>query len=80
MKVNEICISICDCHIYYEHFEAVNEQLIRDIYESPMVEIKKHIDKNSSIDEKIKWIEELTYEDFELSNYKYHPTIKAVMK
>jgi len=80
MKVNEICVSICDCHIYYEHFEAVNEQLIRDIYESPMVEIKKHIDKNSSIDEKIKWIEELTYEDFELSNYKYHPTIKAVMK
>lgn len=80
MKVNEICISICDCHIYYDHFEPVNEQLIRDIYESPMVEIKKHIDKNSSIDEKIKWIEELTYEDFELSNYKYHPTIKAVMK
>jgi len=80
MKVNEICISICDCHIYYEHFEGVNEQLLRDIYESPVVEIKKHIDKNLSIDEKIKWIEELTYEDFELSNYKYHPTIKAVMK
>jgi thymidylate synthase len=80
MKVNEICISICDTHIYYEHFEAVKEQLLREVYESPVVEIKKNIDKNSSIDEKIKWIEELTYEDFELKDYNCHPTIKAVMK
>ncbi len=80
MKVNEICISICDTHIYYEHFEGVKEQLLRDVYESPVVEIKKNIDKNSSIDEKIKWIEELTYEDFELKDYNCHPTIKAVMK
>jgi thymidylate synthase len=80
MKVNEICISICDSHIYYEHFDALNQQILRDIYESPIVEIKKNIDKNSSIDEKIKWIEDLTYEDFELKDYKYHPTIKAPMK
>jgi thymidylate synthase len=80
MKVNEICISICDTHIYYEHFEGVKEQLLREVYESPVVEIKKNIDKNSSIDEKIKWIEELTYEDFELKDYNCHPTIKAVMK
>ena len=80
MKVNEICVSICDCHIYDEHLDAVKEQLTRDIYESPNVEIKKDIDKNSSIDEKIKWIESLKFEDFELLNYKYHPSIKAIMK
>lgn len=80
LKVNEICISICDCHIYKEHLEAVQEQLTRDIYESPIVVIKKDIDKNSSIDEKIKWIENLKFEDFELKNYNYHPTIKAIMK
>jgi thymidylate synthase len=80
MKVNEICISICDCHIYDEHLDAVNEQISREVYESPKVEIKKNIDKNLSIDEKIKWIEELKFEDFELSDYKYHPTIKAIMK
>ena len=80
MKVNEICISICDCHIYDEHLDAVKEQIIREVYDSPKVEIKKYIDKNSLIDEKIKWIEELKFEDFELSYYKYHPTIKAIMK
>lgn len=80
MKVNEICVSICDCHIYDEHLDAVNEQISREIYDSPKVEIKKYIDKNLSIDEKIKWIEELKFEDFELSDYKYHPTIKAIMK
>ena len=80
MKVNEICVSICDCHIYDEHLDAVNEQISREIYDSPKVEIKKDIDNNLSIDEKIKWIEELKFEDFELSDYKYHPTIKAIMK
>ena len=80
MKVNEICVSICDCHIYDEHLDAVNEQLTREVYDSPKVEIKKYIDKNLSIDEKIKWIEELKFEDFELSDYKYHPMIKAIMK
>jgi thymidylate synthase len=80
MKVNEICISICDCHIYQEHFDAVKEQITRKIYDSPIVEIKKNIDINSSIDEKIKWIEELKFEDFEIKNYNFHPTIKAIMK
>ncbi len=82
MKVKEICVSICDCHLYEEHLEAVKEQLgnEREIFESPSVEIIKNIDINSSIEEKIKWIEELTYEDFSLKNYKCHNTIKAIMK
>lgn len=82
MTVNEIAISICDCHIYEEHLEQVKEQLNResDIYESPKIFINKQIDINISIDEKIKWIEELKFEDFNLENYKYHPTIKAIMK
>jgi len=80
MKVNKICISICDCHIYQEHFDAVKEQITRKIYDSPIVEINKNIDINSSIDEKIKWIEELKFEDFEIKNYNFHPTIKAIMK
>lgn len=82
MKVKEICVSICDCHLYEEHLEAVKEQLGNEgeIFESPSLEIIKDIDINSSIEEKIKWIEELTYEDFLLKNYKCHNTIKAIMK
>jgi len=82
MKVKEICVSICDCHLYEEHLDAVKEQLINeeDIYECPSLDIIKDIDINSSIEEKIKWIEELKYEDFLLKDYKSHNTIKAIMK
>jgi thymidylate synthase len=82
MKTKDICISICDNHIYEEHLEQVKEQLNNEIYESPQMIIKKDFDKSRyiSVDEKIKWIEELKYEDFELLNYKSHPSIKAIMK
>ena len=82
MKVKEICISICDTHIYDEHLDAVKTQISNEIYKPPQVIIKKEIDntRNLSIDEKIKWIEELTFEDFELKDYVCHPPIKAIMK
>ncbi len=82
MKVKEICISICDTHIYDEHLDAVKTQISNEIYKPPQVIIKKEIDntRNLSIDEKIKWIEELTFEDFELKNYDCNPPIKAIMK
>jgi thymidylate synthase len=79
-KVKEIAISICDCHIYDEHIEPLNIQLERTPYEFPSINIKKEIDNNLLINEKIKWIEELQFEDFELINYNFHPTIKAIMK
>jgi thymidylate synthase len=80
-KVKEIAISICDCHIYEEHLEPLNMQMERTPYEFPSIHIKKEIDINNlSIDEKIKWIENLTFEDFELINYNCYPTIKAIMK
>ena len=79
-QVKEIAISICDAHIYEEHISAVETQLERTPYEFPNINIKKEIDINLSIDEKIKWIEELTFEDFEIINYKYYPSIKAIMK
>ena len=79
-KVKEIAISICDCHIYEEHLEPLNIQLERMPYEFPSIHITKEIDINLSTDEKIKWIEDLSFEDFELINYNYYPTIKAIMK
>jgi thymidylate synthase len=81
MKAKEIVISICDIHIYEEHLKQVNVQLdLKDkIFKQPELKIKKEIDTNS-IDEKIKWIEELKYEDFELINYNSHGSLKAIMK
>jgi thymidylate synthase len=82
LKVKEIAISICDCHIYEEHLEPLNIQLERIPNEFPSINIKKEIDDidSKSIDEKIKWIEDLCFEDFELINYNSYPTLKAIMK
>lgn len=80
LNVKEIAISICDLHIYEEHLEAVEEQLKREPYNLPKLKIKKDIDINLSIDRKIRWIENLTFEDFELIDYNCHPIIRAIMK
>lgn len=80
LDVKNIAISICDLHIYEEHLSAVEEQLKRTPFNFPQINIKKDIDINISIDEKIKWIEKLEFDDFELINYNYHDSIKAIMK
>lgn len=81
LKPNKICISICDAHIYEEHIDAVKEQIKRPPYKLPKIKINSTPPElSSSIEEKIKWIESLKYEDFELINYFSHNTIKAQMK
>ena len=81
INASEICLSICDAHIYEEHMTQVNKQINNELYELPKVIIKKDApDITSSVDEKIKWIESLVYEDFELSNYKSHAALSAIMK
>tara|TARA_B100000795_G_scaffold2296_1_gene1605 strand:+ start:15574 stop:16458 length:885 start_codon:yes stop_codon:yes gene_type:complete len=81
IDISEICLSICDAHIYYEHSEQINKQIVLEKYNLPKLIIKKfppHI--NCSTDEKIKWIEELKYGDFELKDYLSHNSLKAIMK
>ncbi|MFY8160768.1 MAG: thymidylate synthase [Candidatus Kapaibacteriota bacterium] len=81
MKSSEICLSLCDAHIYEEHIEQVKKQIDLEIYESPCVIIEKPApDIESSIDDKIKWIESLTYSDFTLIDYKSHDKLPAIMK
>ncbi|MCB0541098.1 MAG: thymidylate synthase, partial [Bacteroidetes bacterium] len=56
-----------DAHIYTNHFEQVKEQLSRDFYELPTLKLNPNI----------KEIEDFTFDDIEILNYKHHPTIKA---
>jgi thymidylate synthase len=79
-KVKEIAISICDAHIYEEHLTQIDIQLERKPYNFPEIQIVKEIDIKSSIEEKIKWIETLEFEDFKLNNYMSHTAIKGIMK
>ena len=81
IPANEISLSICDAHIYEEHTPQVVKQITSDSFDLPKVIIKKEApDVASSIDVKIRWIEELAFEDFELSNYKSGVSLHAVMK
>jgi thymidylate synthase len=81
IPANEISLSICDAHIYEEHTPQVAKQIDSEMYDLPKVLIKKEApDIASSIDEKIRWIEELAFEDFELSNYTSGVSLPAVMK
>ncbi|HEX4948738.1 MAG TPA: thymidylate synthase [Blastocatellia bacterium] len=56
-----------DCHIYNNHFEQVRLQLSREPYPLPQLVIKR----------KPATIFDYVYDDFEIVNYQYHPTIKA---
>lgn len=80
MKPSQIAINISDCHIYEEHIDQVKIQLTRTPKNFPTLNIKKPIDNNLSIDEKIKWIESLKYEDIEINNYEFYEPLKAPMK
>lgn len=81
IPANEITLSICDAHIYEEHTQQVNKQIDTDAFDLPTVAIKKEApDISSSVDDKLRWIESLVFEDFELSNYKSGASLPAVMK
>lgn len=57
-------------HIYDDHFEQVKEQLTRQPYKFPTVEILNKYDN----------INDYTVDDFKLNNYKHHPQIKGDMR
>ena len=82
MKVKDVCISICDCHIYEEHVSQVEEQLTRKCFKFPSLTIKNNVDniKDLPINKKIEWIENLKFEDFILTDYECHSSLKAPMK
>ncbi len=81
INVNSIGIAISDGHIYEEHKEAVNIQIKRNIYENKIkLKIESENNIGETIEEKIKWINNLKYEDFKIENYKYHEKINAEMK
>jgi len=81
IPANEISLSICDAHIYEEHTTQVTKQITSDSFDFPKVIIKKEApDVASPVDEKIRWIEGLVFEDFELLNYRSGVSLPAVMK
>jgi|SRR5579859_2033946 len=72
LEPGEIILSSGDIHCYKSHIEQAREQLTRQPYEFPELYIDKEI---NSVED----MENLTFKDFRLENYKFHPAIKAAM-
>jgi dihydrofolate reductase/thymidylate synthase len=69
----KVLLSIGDTHIYEEHYKVMEEQLLREPFELPKLEIIKEINT-------LEDIEKLSFEDFQLINYNCHQQLKAIMK
>ena len=68
LKATELTHYIGNAHIYESHIEPLKQQVEREPYEFP----KLQLNSKTSIDE-------FTVDDFKLIDYKYHPTIKMEM-
>ena len=74
-KVNNMIAGVAnwvggDTHLYVDHIEQAKEQITRIPFNLPTMNINKEL--NSLED-----ILSLTINDFELLDYKYHPSIKS---
>lgn len=67
LELGDFVHTLGDVHIYKNHFEQVDLQLMRDPKNLPIMKINP----------KVKNIFDFKYEDFELTDYDPHPSIKA---
>ncbi|EDV29515.1 uncharacterized protein TRIADDRAFT_18453 [Trichoplax adhaerens] len=69
LEAEDFVHTIGDAHVYLNHFDALQEQLMREPKKFPKLNFKR----------KISDIDDFKYEDFELQDYQFHPTIKMDM-
>jgi len=67
LEVGDFVHTLGDAHIYTNHFEQTELQLIRDCKKLPTMKINPNV----------KSIFDFTIDDFELVDYEYHPHIKG---
>jgi thymidylate synthase len=72
LEPGELIFNGGDTHVYLNHIEQVKEQISREPYPFPTMNIKKELHT-------IEDMENLCFEDFEFEGYKHHPAIKAPM-
>jgi len=70
LKPKEFIHIIGDAHIYEEHVEVLQEQMVKTPYDYPKIKIKSKHDN----------IEDYNMKDVEIIDYKYHDKIEMVMK
>jgi thymidylate synthase len=66
LRVGEFVWTGGDCHIYDNHVDQVREQLSREVYSFPQLELRQ---ASSLFD--------YEFDDIEVVDYRHHPTLKA---
>jgi thymidylate synthase len=64
LEAGEIIGNLGDTHLYLNHMDQAKEQINRNSYELPTIELSNVDILNGEF-------------DYEINNYEYHPTIKA---
>lgn len=67
LSVGDFVHTLGDAHIYNNHFDQANTQLLRDVKSLPYLNFSK----------KFASINDFHYEDFQITDYNPHPTIPA---
>tara|TARA_A100001015_G_scaffold30086_1_gene33525 strand:- start:4878 stop:5774 length:897 start_codon:yes stop_codon:yes gene_type:complete len=70
LEAKEFIHFLGNAHIYDDHIESLMEQIKKEPYEFPILNIKN----------KRKIINDYVLNDFEVLNYNYHPSIKMKMR
>jgi thymidylate synthase len=80
VQAHKIIIMTGDTHVYEEHLEGARTQIERTPLTKPQLLILREAPpKEASIEEKVKWLETLQYEDVAIENYTCLPAIKYKM-
>ncbi len=69
LEPGEFVHTLSDAHIYHNHFDQVSEQLDREPYPLPTLELNPAITA----------IDDFTMDDIALPDYRHHPAIQAPM-
>ena len=76
MVPDQLIGNLGDTHLYLNHIEQAKQQIEREPYELPQVELNFNYQYMDGY--KIMW-DQVKIEDIKLINYIYHPQIKAVL-
>jgi thymidylate synthase len=69
LKANYFVHQFGNAHVYHRHFEQAREQLSREPYPFPKIELNPAV----------KELNDFTIDDINIVDYRYHPRIRATM-
>lgn len=80
VHVDRVIISIGDAHVYQCHVDAAREQVEREPFPFPKMSLRTSPPgKNGTVDDNLRWLHALSYDDFILHDRVCHPSIKYSM-